>query len=122
MKKLLLSSSLVAVMFLTACGAAATIGNVSIPDSAKNPETSTVGKTTALHYLSDSSVDDACTAQVKLLTEAKWTEKDPMVNKGSYSTATYTNGSSDMVLLCGQTEVSATAKSTKVTLTLMTNN
>lgn len=118
MKKLLAISSLMLVIFLTGCGAAATISNVSVPGLAKDPQTSTTGQNTSLRYFSDASIQDACAAQVKLLADAKWTEVDPMENKGSYLKTSYTDGKAGMVLLCSETEVSATEKATKVTLTL----
>jgi len=121
MEKTLLISSFVVITFLAGC-ASATIANVSVPGSAKNVGTNTIGKNKALNYISDSSVAEACATQIKLLTDAKWTEKEAMSDKGTYSKTTYTDGASDMVLLCSQTEISATEKATKVTLTLMSNS
>lgn len=121
MKKSLLISGLVSIVFLAGCGAPLTISNVSIPGSAKDAENTSVGKNIALRYISNLTIAEACSTQVKLLTDAKWTETDPMADKGTYLKTTYTDGKVYMVLVCSQTEVSATEKATKVTLTLMDN-
>ena len=119
MKKLLSISSLMLLLFLAGCASSATIANVGIPGSAKEVGTQTIGKNSALHYLSDLSVEEACATQLKLLVDAKWTESEAMKKEDTYSKATYTDGKSEMVLLCNTTEISATAKSTRVNLTLM---
>jgi len=121
MKKSLIASCLMMVTFLAGCGSSATIGGVGIPGNSRDAETNAMGNNSALHYLTDASIEDACATQVKLMTDAKWTESEAMENKGNYLKATYTNGKDDLVVLCSQTEVSATQKATKVTLTLMTN-
>lgn len=112
-------ASFMLVVFLAGCAASGSIGNVSIPGSAKNMSTNTIGKNSALSYISNSSVEEACAAQVKLVTEAKYTEKVAMKKESTYVKATYSDGKSDLVLLCSQTEISATEKATKVTLTLI---
>lgn len=117
MKKTLLISSLMFVTFLAGC-ATPTIANVGVPGSAKSVATKSIGTRTALTYISDSSINDACATQIKLMTDAKWTENVPLENKGTYVKTTYTNGTSYLVLLCSETELSATEKATKVTLTL----
>jgi hypothetical protein len=121
MKKIMLILSFTSIVFLAGCGAAATISNVSVPDSAKDVTDRTIGTHTALSYISNSSIDEACATQVKLMTAAKWTESNAMENKGTYLKATYTDGKADMVVLCSETEISATEKATKVTLTLTQN-
>ncbi len=121
MKKSILVSSLFLAIFLAGCGSQPMISNVSIPGSAKNAETSEMGKNSALKYISNATVDEACATQEKIMLDAKWTIKEPLKKESTYSKTTYTDGKANMVVLCSQTEVSATEKATKVTLTLMNN-
>jgi len=120
MKKSLFVFGIMAVVLLAGC-AAPTIANISVPGSAKSVEPTSVGKNSALRYYTDASIEDACATQIKIMTDAKWTESEALENKGTYLKATYTDGKSDMVVLCSTTEISATEKSTKVTLTWMQN-
>ena len=104
--------------FLAGCAASPTISNVSIPGSARNAESGTIGKNTNLRYITNLSVDEACAEQIKLLTAANWKESEAMRKEDTYSTASYSDGKASMVLMCSETELSATEKATKVTLTL----
>jgi len=115
-----LLSLFITTALMAGCAAAPMISNVGIPGSAKNAESGTIGKNTNLRYITNLSVDEACAAQIKILTVANWKETDPMRKEATYSTATYGDGKASMVLMCSETELSATEKATKVTLTLQT--
>lgn len=119
MKKSILCLGVMTIMLVSGCGAAATIGNVSVPGNARNVENREMGKNKALVYITSESVDQACATQAKLFADAKWTAKDELRRENTYATTTYSDGKSSMVLMCSETEVSATEKATKVTLTLM---
>jgi serine protease inhibitor len=119
MKKSLLGFSVMALMFIAGCGSSATIGNVSVPGGARNVENREMGKNKALVYITSESVDQACATQAKLFTDAKWTAENELRREDTYATTTYSDGKSSMVLMCSETELSATEKATKVTLTLM---
>ena len=106
-------------IFLAGCAVAPTISNIGAPGSAKNVAIKTIGTRSALTYISNLSVEESCAAQIKIMTEAKWTEKEAVSKETTYVKSTYTDGKDDMVVLCSETELSATEKATKVTLTLM---
>lgn len=112
-------SCLAVAAFLAGCASSATISNVGVPGSAKNVESGTLGPNTNLKYITSLPVDSACAEQIKILTAANWKETEAMRKETTYSTATYGDGKASMVLMCSETDVSATEKATKVTLTLM---
>lgn len=119
MRKAVLGLGVLTIMLVSGCGAAATIANVSVPGSARNVENKEMGKNKALVYITNETVDQACATQAKLFTDAKWTAKDELRREDTYATTTYSDGTSSMVLMCSETELSATEKATKVTLTLL---
>lgn len=118
MKKSIIGMSVMAIMFVAGCGAAATLANVSVPGTARDVQNREMGKNKALVYITNETVDQACATQAKLFADAKWTTDDELRREDTYATTEYTDGKQTMVLMCSETELSATEKATKVTLTL----
>lgn len=104
-----------AILFLVGCGGGGTFENIKLIGSAKDAEQSTIGNNPRMVYMSSGSIDEVCDAQANLITEANWKATEEPRKESTYKTSSYSDGKSNLVLMCSEQEGNA---GIKVTLTL----
>jgi hypothetical protein len=103
------------VMFLAGCSGEGSFQNFKLIGSAKDAKESTIGKNLRMVYQSSGTVDEVCDAQAKLITDANWKISSEPRRESTYKTATYTDDTSYLTLMCSEQDGTTDLK---VTLTL----